>query len=48
MMPRYAITLEAYVYAPSPEEAENRWYDGDVKAYVIQVDEVDVEAVYGA
>jgi hypothetical protein len=47
-MPRYVLTLEAYVYAPSPEEAENKYYDGDVKSYVIQVDEVDVEAVYGA
>ena len=49
-MPRYVLSLEAYVTAPSPEEAENLYYDpdGDVKAYVIQVDEVDVEAVYGA
>jgi hypothetical protein len=47
-MPRYVITLEGYVTAPSPEEAENLYYDGDVKAYVIQVDEVNVEAVYGA
>jgi hypothetical protein len=44
-MPRYVITLEAYVTAPSPEEAENLYYDpdGDVKAYVIQVDEVAPE-----
>ena len=41
-MPRFLITLEAYTYAPSPEEAENLWYEGDLKAYVIQVDEVDV------
>lgn len=39
-MPRYVVTLEAFTTAPSPEEAENRWYDGDLKAYVIQVDEV--------
>ena len=40
MVPRYLITLEAYTNAPSPEEAENKWYDGDLKAFVIQVDEV--------
>jgi hypothetical protein len=39
-MPKFVVTLEAYVTAPSPEEAENRWYDGDLKAYVIQVDEI--------
>ena len=39
-MPRYLLTLEAYAYASSEEEAENKWYDGDLKAYVIQVDEV--------
>lgn len=39
-MPRYVVTLEAFTTAPSPEEAENRWYDGDLKAYVIQVDEI--------
>jgi hypothetical protein len=47
-MPRYLISLEAYVYAPSPEEAENRWYDGDVKAYVVQLDELDMEDILGA
>ena len=40
-MPRYVLTLEAYVTAPSPEEAENKYYDGGYKAYIIQVDEVD-------
>jgi hypothetical protein len=39
-MPRYLITLEAHVTAPDEVEAENRWYDGDLKAYVIQVDEI--------
>jgi hypothetical protein len=48
MMPRYLISLEAYVYAPSPEEAENRWYDGDVKAYVVQLDELDMEDILNA
>jgi hypothetical protein len=47
-MPRYLISLEAYVYAPSPEEAENRWYDGDVKAYVVQLDELDMEDILNA
>jgi len=44
-MPRYVITLEAYVTARSPEDAENLYYDpdGDVKAYVIQVDEIEPE-----
>ena len=45
-MPRYVLTLEAFVTAPDEVEAENRWYDGDLKAFVIQVDEV--EEVLGA
>lgn len=40
-MPRYILSLEAFVTAPSPEEAENRWHTGEYKAYVVQVDEAD-------
>lgn len=38
-MPRYVLTLEAYITADSPEAAEEKWNKGDYKAYVIQVDE---------
>lgn len=40
-MPRYVLSLEAFVTAPSPEEAENRWHTGEYKAYVVQVDEAN-------
>jgi len=38
-MARYILTLEAYINASSPEEAENKWQEGGYKAYVVQVDE---------
>ena len=36
---RYILTLEAYVNANSPEEAESKFNEGGYKAYVVQVDE---------
>jgi hypothetical protein len=39
-MPRYVVTLEAYITASSPEDAENKYHEGGYKSYVIQVDEV--------
>lgn len=36
---RYILTLEAYVHANSPEEAESKFHGGGYKAYVVQVDE---------
>jgi hypothetical protein len=40
-MPRYLISLEAYIDALDHVEAEQLWHTGEYKSYVCKVEQVE-------